>query len=356
MGNLYSKTKIFHFKEKADSLPETVEKIEPPLHIRLKPTNVCAHNCWYCAYRADNIQLGQDMIKRDFIPKEKMRELVDDFAAMGVKSVTFSGGGDPFYYPFLPETVKWLAQAKIKFASLTNGARLRGEIASLFSQHGTWLRISLDGWDEASYAQYRGVGRDEFNKVMKNLEDFKKMEGDCLLGVSIIIDNKNAAHVSDLIRKLKGIGIDSVKLSPCIISNIGRENNEYHKPIFDLVKEQIRKAIADLADGSFEIFDSYHEQLETFKKNYKWCPYIQINPVIGSDLNVYSCHDKAYNLKNGLIGSIKEQRFSDFWFTNKSKFFKINPAVHCNHHCVVNEKNNLILDYLNADIDHLSFV
>ena len=356
MGLLYTKTKIFHFKEKIDSLPKTTDRIEAPIHIRLKPTNVCAHNCWYCGYRADNIQLGKDMVARDFIPKEKMEEIITDLADMGVKSITFSGGGDPFYYPFLLDTVKKLSQTQIKFASLTNGAKLRGEIAPLFAHHGTWLRISIDGWDDESYSQYRGVPKGEFTKIMKNMEDFRKINGKCLLGAAIIVDNKNAYHVYGLIKKLKDIGVDSVKIAPCIVSNSGKENNEYHVPIFNLVKEQIQRAIGEFTGERFEVFDSYHEQLETFKKDYKWCPYIQINPVIGADLNVYSCHDKAYNFEEGLIGSIKNQRFKDFWFLDKNNFFRIDPTVCCNHHCVVNEKNKLILDYLNADRGHLDFV
>ena len=59
----------------------------------------------------------------------------------------------PFYYLFLLDTVKRLSQTPIKFASLTNGARLQGEIASIFAQHGMWLRVSIDGWDDGKLFQ-----------------------------------------------------------------------------------------------------------------------------------------------------------------------------------------------------------
>lgn len=356
MELLYSKMKIFHFKDKLDSLPREKNIILPPLHIRIKPTNMCSHNCWYCGYRRENIQLGKDMVKKDYIPREKMMEIVDDILDMGVRAVTFSGGGDPFDYPFLLEGIKKLSQSPIKFASLTNGTKLKGEIAEIFAHYGTWLRISIDGWDDESYSQYRRVSRGEFTKVMKNMEDFKKMNGKCRLGIYIVVDNKNTPHIYVLIKRLKDIGVDSVKIAPCLVSDSGKENNKYHAPIFNLVKAQIQRATEEFAGKEFEIFDSYHEQLETFKKEYKWCPYIQINPVIGADLNVYSCHDKAYNLEQGLLGSIKNQRFKDFWFSDKNNFFRINPTVSCNHHCVVNEKNKLILDYLNVDEGHLEFV
>ena len=356
MGLLYTKMKVFHYMDKIDSLPKSRDKIMAPIHIRIKPTNVCNHNCRYCAYRADNLQLGKDMVKKDYIPKQKIMEIIDDIVEMGVKTVTFSGGGDPFRYPYLLETVTKLSNTPVKFATLTNGSGLTGEIAEIFANHGTWIRISMDGWDDESYSYYRRVPSGEFTKVLKNIKNFKKIKGKCLLGVVIIVDKMNHSHIYDLINNLKDIGVDSVKIAPCLISNNAKENNNYHKPIFAVVKEQIDKSVNELKNENFEIFDSYHEQLETFEKSHTWCPYLQILHVIGADQNIYTCQDKAYNLDNGLIGSIKNMSFKDFWFSDKNNFFKINPSLHCNHHCVVNEKNKLILEYLDADEEHLGFV
>ena len=356
MGNLYTKLKIFHFKNKIDSLPKSIDKIMAPIHIRIKPTNICNHNCSYCSYRLENVQLGKDMVIKDQIPKDKILEITDDIIEMGVKSITLSGGGEPFCYPYLLDVVKKLSASPVKFAALTNGSKIEGEIAEFFAHNATWLRISIDGWDDESYCYYRGVRKGEFNKVITNIGNFKKHKGKCHLGVCIIVDKKNAPHVYRLIELLKDLGVNSIKVAPCIISNSGKENNKYHEPIFQQVIEQIARASEKLAKDNFEIFNSYHEQLETFKKEYTWCPYLQVLPVIGADLNVYSCHDKAYNLDEGLLGSIKKIRFKDFWLTDKNKFFKINPSVHCNHHCVIDGKNTLLLDYLNADKNHLEFV
>ncbi len=356
MGLLYTGMKVFHYKEKVDSLPESTDKILPPIHIRLKPTNVCNHRCQYCAYRAQNLQLGKDMLEQDYIPKEKMMEIIDDLDEMGVKAITFSGGGEPFCYPYLSETVRRLSKTKIKFAALTNGSRLNGEISELFAQNGTWIRVSIDGWDDESYSAYRNVPVGEFSKVMKNMENFKKLKGNCYLGASIIVDRKNVEHLYSLISRLKNTEVDSVKVSPCIVSNSGKDNNRYHQPVFADVKDQIKKADDELSDAGFEIYDSYHELDEKFDKVSNWCPYLQILPIIGADLNIYSCQDKAYNFEEGLLGSIKEMSFKETWFSDKNNFFSINPSIDCNHHCVSNAKNKMLLEYLSSDSDHQMFV
>lgn len=356
MGRLYTPMKIFHYPDKLASLPAEAAEIKPPIHIRIKPTNVCNHNCSYCAYRADNLQLGQNMNTADSIPRNKMMEICDDIIDMGVKAVTFSGGGEPFCYKHLVETARRLTDGGVSIAALSNGARVTGEAAELFAHKATWLRVSIDGWDDQSYAAYRRVKVGEFIRVVTNLENFKKLGGPCYLGVSLIIDQGNWPHLHDFIARMKDIGVNSVKVSPCIISNNGQENNAYHAGIYDSVRAEVDRAVSDYHGADFEIFDSYHLLDQKFDKDYSWCPYLQILPVIGADQRVYSCQDKAYNLDCGLIGSIKDVSFKAFWLNGKDKFFTIDPSRDCNHHCVANSKNQLVLDYLGAAAGHMAFV
>ena len=97
MGKNYSNLKIFHFDSKLkDLLSGTVS---PPLHVRLKPRNKCNHSCFYCCYRTNKLYLGSELFNEaDEIPWIKMGEIINDFKEMGIKAVTFSGGGEPLSY------------------------------------------------------------------------------------------------------------------------------------------------------------------------------------------------------------------------------------------------------------------
>jgi len=355
MSSKYSGLKIFHYQDKLDSISKDTNDIKAPIHIRIKPTNVCNHNCWYCAYKVDYLQLGQDMVERDFIPQDKMMEIIDDCDDMGVKAITFSGGGEPFTYKYFTQTIKKIVEKKMTFASLTNGSKLSGEVSELFALHGTWLRVSMDGFDDESYAKARDVKVGEFSKIINNMKEFAGIKNrTCNLGVSFIIDETNYKEMYNFSKLIKEIGVDSIKLSGCVVANEGEENNKYHSPFYDEAKRLAQKVKDELEDESFEVFDSYHLLDDKFEKDYDWCPFSQILPVIGADLNIYPCQDKAYNLDNGLVGSIKDVTFKEFWFNDKNKFFKINPSRDCHNHCVANSKNKMILDYL--DVEHLGFV
>jgi hypothetical protein len=79
--------------------------------------------------------------------------------------------------------------------------------------------------------------------------------------------------------------------------------------------------------------------------------------VIGADLNVYTCQDKAYTT-GGLLGSIKGRSFRDLWLGDelRQRLRALDPAKDCRHHCVAHGKNLMLLDYLSADEEHLDFV
>ena len=348
---------------------ETVEAVRDkrmtaPVHIRIKPINHCNHNCWYCAYRADQLQLGEEMDLKDKIPEDKMFEIVEDIIQMGVKAVTFSGGGEPLIYRSIPEIIERLAAGGVKVGALSNGTNLKGRMADAFAHHATWIRVSMDGWDNASYAKSRGVKEGEFDRIISNLRTFAERNSNCTLGVSFIVSNDNSGHILEMCKMLKDVGANHVKLAAAVVSNDVHENNQYHRKIMNLVTEQIDDA-AKLNDETFTVLNHYHEAEERFEKTYETCPFLSFLTVIGADQTVYSCQDKAYNA-NGALGSIKNRRFKDFWFSdeNHERVFGLNPSIVCRHHCVAHSKNIALFNHLKnpteapTDIekDHALFV
>jgi wyosine [tRNA(Phe)-imidazoG37] synthetase (radical SAM superfamily) len=354
MARLYSNLKFLDHPEHLTALRE--QKVVAPVHIRIKPMNYCNHNCWYCAYRYENLQLGEDMDVADQIPHNKIFEIVEDIIDMGVKAVTFSGGGEPLLYKPLPDVINQLAAAGIKVASLTNGANLKGKVAHAFAENGTWVRVSLDAWDDASYAKSRGIKEGAFTKLLENMRAFIATGTKCVLGVSLIIDNVNFEHVLEICKIMKDVGVNHVKLSPVVVGNSVDENNSYHSAIKDAISDQITKAM-ELETDAFKVHNHYHDLPELFDKGYEICPFLQFLTVIGGDCGIYTCQDKAFT-ESGMLGSIKDVRFKEFWFSeeNRKQLFEFNPRNSCQHHCVTHAKNLALMEFLSLDEDHSHFV
>ncbi len=356
MENVYSQVKMFHFRDKLDALVE--EQVTPPVHIRLKPTNRCNHRCFYCCYRNKDLFLNQLFSEDNSIPREKMQEIVKDIAAGGVGAVTFSGGGEPLIYQHIVETIEYLLQHGVKVATLTNGSALSGDTARVLAEGASWVRISIDGSDSESLKQSRGVSDNEFDKIVTNIESFAKIKHDqCELGINFIITQLNWRKTYEFLKLMRNKGVNHVKISECIVSTNGDENNSYHQEYFAHIQDEIAKATSDLNSDSFKIINKFHDFDDKFNKKYTWCPFTNFLNVIGADLNVYTCQDKAYTHK-GILGSLKNQSLQELWQSAEYRqaLRSINPQQDCNHHCVSHGKNISLLDYLSTDKHHLEFV
>jgi hypothetical protein len=174
--------------------------------------------------------------------------------------------------------------------------------------------------------------------------------------VSFIVDATNCGHLYEACEKLKAAGVNHVKLSGVVVSNSGTENNAYHARIHDTVAEQLGR-LQGLADESFAVINHYHELDDRFDKTYTLCPYLMYLTVIGADCKVYTCQDKAFT-EAGTLGSIKDKRFRDFWFSeeNQQRLYALDPSKECGHHCVTHAKNQAIMHLLTIDPDHGTFV
>lgn len=359
MSKIYTNAKIFHFHQKLADMRSG--RWTAPIHVRLKPTNTCNHRCSYCCYRNENLFLSERLNEQDEIPHRKMQELVADLCAMGVRAVTLSGGGEPLCYPHIIETIEGLAKGGVKVAMLTNGALMAGRAAGALGRLATWVRVSMDAANAADYARCRDVSEKEFDKVCRNIRIFAESKGDgCVLGVNFIVTRENHHDTYAFLDLMKQLGAEHVKVSCAVVSTRPDENAAYARPFYDSVKEQIARGVRQLADDSFAVIDKFHmpeADQEAFARGYTRCPFAECLTVIAADQNVYTCQDKAYTT-SGLLGSIRDRSFKELWFSDelRQRLANLDPSRQCHHHCVAHGKNLALLDFLEADEEHLDFV
>lgn len=349
----YSQIKIFHHKELLEKL-EAGERCQP-LYIRIKPTNICNHNCYYCHYKNPYLTLDE-YDPNDMIPREKMLEIVDDIKKMGVKAVTFSGGGEPLVYPYITETMEKVLDAGIDLSIITNGSMLRGRNAELLAK-AKWVRISIDSINAANYARIRGIGENALAELLKNIEEFAKIkQKDCELGINFVIGKENYKEIEQVAVDMKTLGVNHVKFAP-LFSN---ETEEYHKDFKDEVIEKLDELGRRLNDDTFKIIDLYtsdFDNYEVFQRTYSRCPIKEFVCIIAANSKVYYCHDKAY-LSDGSVCDLKEQTFEEGWNSDEvsRKFREFDAMKVCKQHCVYDSRNVLINSYLDMDLNHVNFV
>ena len=101
---------------KLDKLYELQHGVISPIEVTIAPTLACQLNCKFCSMRR-RLADGPPY----HMPYEMFVEAMDQFYALGVREVTFSGSGDPLLWPHLWKAVDTLRKHGVSVALVTNG-------------------------------------------------------------------------------------------------------------------------------------------------------------------------------------------------------------------------------------------
>jgi MoaA/NifB/PqqE/SkfB family radical SAM enzyme len=350
----YSDLKIVWHPEKLVSLKKGI--IKAPIYVRIKPTNRCNHHCFYCVYEPSFSGIHPGMNRRDEIPYPKMVEILKNFKDMGVKAVTYSGGGEPLIYPQIENILQKTLDFNINLSIITNGQKLNGESAKILS-NAFWVRVSADYCDENSFKAIRNRPKKWFYEIKENLENFAGIKKDsCTLGINFVVHKKNKDIVYKSAKFFKDLRVNNIKFTPMWSPNFF----EYHNSFKEEVISQIAKSRETLSDNKFYVYDTYEKDFSltgSSERSYERCYIMQTVPVIGADCRVYFCHNKAYS-NDGVLGSIKDRSFKELWFSEEAAkiFNSFNPKKSCKHQCTNDLKNILIKDILNCLSEGVNFV
>jgi len=105
-----------------------------PFHIQIMPTNKCNLNCEFCGVKDKNN--GQELFL------DTVLNTLNNLPHL--KSVEFTGGGEPTLFHDFEKWVNIIYKRNLKIGLVTNGSNLHN-IKSCLSLM-SWIRVSTNGW------------------------------------------------------------------------------------------------------------------------------------------------------------------------------------------------------------------
>ena len=366
--NVYSPFKVAHHMDKIQQFKEGQQPV--PLQVQLIIADLCNHNCSFCAYRMEGYTSNKNFGEKDavtgminnnpnrMIAYEKCIEILDDCAEMGVKALQFTGGGEPTVHPQHKEIFQYTLDKGMDLALVTNGTVMRRGVPEILAK-GKWVRFSLDAGCAKTYAEIREVPESFFQRTLDNIVSVVEARGaypnsDLIIGIGFVVTKENWREIYDAIEIYSKLGVDNARISAVFTP----EEFDYHKDHWEEAKELTRRAKEDFETPSFKVFDLFGDRisdLQQHKPDYDFCSYMHLNTYIGGDLKVYTCCNNAYN-DIGDMGSIKDQRFFDYWFSeSKKKKYEIFKASSCER-CMFNNKNHFINYMIENNPVHVNYI
>jgi len=157
-----------------------------PITLNFSPTNKCNLNCSFCSVK--NRDKTQEM------PLDQAIENLDFFAARGIKTLKFTGGGEPTIWRYFNQMVFYCKEKypEIGLGLITNGVSLCSLDDLNCSLWGCfdWIRISLNALDvnvplqlpiipqhvviSYSYVYNKGTTDDVVNRLIEFIERNKR--------------------------------------------------------------------------------------------------------------------------------------------------------------------------------------
>tara|TARA_Y100000310_G_scaffold332923_2_gene409458 strand:+ start:680 stop:1687 length:1008 start_codon:yes stop_codon:yes gene_type:complete len=171
-------------------------------------TDRCNHACPECA--------GFREVSPDMDP-HTAHKFIDGFAETGGKSLTFTGGGEPLLHGQFVEILRYARAAGLDVSVLTNGDLWDERIARNIIEHATYIRVSLDGYNEESHAKMHGV-KGRFHRVMTNILKYVELRNDtdsrCAVGVGYLCCADTIPGIVRITQECRSLGVDYIHHRP----------------------------------------------------------------------------------------------------------------------------------------------
>ncbi len=293
--------------------PEVVKKIRDeskvlPISLQVGPTSRCNLKCSFCpnANRTDH----EDLHVQDLIA------LLDSLVDMGLKTVEWTGGGDPTMYKDINEIIKVAATMGLEQGMITNGILLRDKITKRSLDSLKWVRISVNSL--------------EYVKKIR-LPEIKGT-----LGFSYVINEKTTEDV--LIN---------------IHQHVEKYKPKYIRVVTNCLATDEEQELNNKSYGSLvEVWGKpYFYQPKVFERS-KRCYWCYIKPFVLHDGYVYPCSSVVLN--EHAEGKFHERyrwtRMEDLHEEYERRMIPF-PTGDCNH-CVFKQQNDLVESILRPEMEN----
>ena len=327
-----------------------------PIYMEISPSGACNHRCTYCAL---DFMEYQPMFLDNTLLKDRLSEL----ALLGVKSVMYAGEGEPLLHKDIGDIISHTRKAGIDVAITTNGVLLNESLVDSTLRDITWIKVSISGATNETYAKIHKTNPDDFNRVIKNMSYAVKVKQDkgykCTLGMQLILLPENCQEVIPLAQKAKNIGMDYLVIKPYSqhpLSRTVKYNTIKYSDYFHLSDK-----LNNLNDDKFSVIFRINtmKKWDESNRNYRHCLALPFWSYISADGTVLGC--SAYLTDERFrYGNIYENTFKEIWESEKRlKSVRWAEAVldtnQCRVNCRMDEVNGYLWELKNPS-DHVNFI
>lgn len=263
-----------------------------PVSVEFDLSNKCPHDCPMCSF-GTSASHGYRQQNWVTFPYERALTLLDELAALGVLSVTFTGGGEPLIHPQAADILEHATRAGLQWGLVTNGVLLKGRVADACAAGATFVRVSLDAGTTATHQVTHGVRVAQFEDILRNIRGLRNRAPRLTIGASFCVQPANHAEVLEAATLVKLHGGNYLEVRPTFPTDWRGDgwSAVLSEAQIETAKAQMAEARATLQDAAFQVIGliDRFDALARPRKDYGVCRIGPLTTVIGADGRCWYC-------------------------------------------------------------------
>lgn len=281
-----------------------------PVSVEIDLANVCNHQCPWCSFNG----FRQDNWVR--FPTPRIFTLLDELRAVGVKSITFTGGGEPLVHAQAAEIFLHAHNLGLEFGLVTNGRRLEGRVLDAL-RPAKFVRVSLDAGTEQTHQLLHATATPEFHRILGNLAMLRAAAPATTIGASFCVFDANLFEIGLAASHVKANGGNYLEVRPVFPTEW--RGGGFSSPLTADHVDDARRSLDDAKatyDGDgFRVLGMIHRFDQVFdpRKPYTKCQIGPLTTVINADGFIYHCCQQR-GMPNFRAGSVFTLPFEAAWF------------------------------------------
>ena len=331
-----------------------------PISVELDVNNRCSHGCPFCSFGTVESGGYRQQTWVEF-PTARMLTLLDELSDAGVKSLTFTGGGEPLEHSQIGTVLEKATSCGFEWGVVTNGNGLRGRATRAIADHATFCRVSLDAGCSETHQITHRVKRPQFSQILDNLRHTRALAGNrpLTLGASFCVMRVNWREIYAAAALVKEHGGNYLEVRPTYPTDWRGDgwNEDLTREEVEAAKIELAHAQAHLNGDGFQVigmvdrFDSLHG----YQKGYTQCRTGAVSTVIGADGRVWQCCVQR-GMDGFEAGNVMTTPFRDVWLAPQHRAMVAGIDVDQCPRCRYDGGNRVIEHALLQDTMHRNFL
>ena len=355
MTYINPRSKLLYHTDRVLEL-QTTGKTSAPINVEIDLSNRCSHGCGWCHFAhthtrgplagapkpAGMLDCG-DQMDIDLIIR-----ILGDLALAGVKSITWSGGGEPTLHAMFNHIVVGASTTGMDQGIYTNGGHIDDTRAALLKQHMTFVYVSLDECTKYAFEASKGVNR--FDHVIDGIHRLVMAPGKATIGLGFLLHAGNYREICHMVELGKALQVDYIQFRPII--NYDQASPSQRAEDAAWINEAL-PLLRQYANDPMVVvdMDRFTMYRDWVSHPYPVCYWASMQTVITPNGHVWSCVNKRGH-PGALLGDLTQESFAEVWTRAGGPCFVTDDCrLMCRGHLA-----NLTLDALMTEPAHVNFV